>query len=408
MFRRPAIAPCVHTLLLVIGIILIPPSIMSDASGAPRLKPFTFGDLPGWRTDDHLAAIAAFGRSCSGPPRAIREDWDAHKLAEESRGVETGGFEPPDELKAACVALEQSPPKSAEDARGFFETFFTPHEVIPPDNARKVTGYFEPLLPGSRTRTERYRYPIYHKPDGLIAITDANRPNGYPTELRAAYETAAGLAVPPDRAAIEEGTHGLNLQPLVWLDDPVELYFVHIQGSARIALEDGSTMRLGYAGKNGHPYASIGREIVRRELMPLEDITAESLKHWLRENPALAAEIYPVNPSYIFFREIRGLAEQDGPIGAEGVPLTAGRTLAVDPRFHRYGTPVFVVAALPTLPDGESQEFQRLMIAQDTGSAIRGAVRGDVFTGTGAEAGLLAGMINHPARFFVLLPREAD
>jgi membrane-bound lytic murein transglycosylase A len=282
MFRKPAIAIGVRLALLVAGIILISQSIMSDAFGAPKSKPMAFEDIPGWQSDDHLSAISAFIRSCMGPPLAIREDWDAHRLAEESRGVETGGFEPRQALRTACTALEREDPKTADEARRFFETHFVPHEVIPADNARKITGYFEPLLPGSRTQTERYQYPLYRKPDGLIAVTHDNRPDDYPTELQAALETDSGLVIPPDRAAIENGTHGLNLEPLVWLDDPVEIYFVHIQGSARIALEDGSTLRLGYAGKNGHPYASIGREIVRRDLMPLEDITAESLKDWLR------------------------------------------------------------------------------------------------------------------------------
>jgi membrane-bound lytic murein transglycosylase A len=379
---------------------------MTDIADAQVLRPVSFADLPGWAEDNQLEALAAFSNSCAGPPLAIRENWDDHRLAEESRGVETGGFEPRPELRAACEALERDPPRSDSQARGFFETRFRPHEVIPPDGQRKVTGYFEPLLPGSRQRTERFRFPLHAKPDGLVVITDANRPAGFPPALQAALQMPSGLIVPPDRRTIEDGGHDLALVPLVWLDDPVELYFVHIQGSARIALDDGSTMRLGYAGKNGHPYASIGREVVRRGLMPLEEVTAESLKDWLRANPTVAADIFPVNPSYIFFREIAGLTEESGPIGAEGVPLTAGRTLAVDPRFHRYGMPVFVAAELPVLPRGDVKPFRRLMIAQDTGSAIRGPVRGDIFTGTGADAGVLAGMINHPARFFVLLPRE--
>ena len=397
--RMPAVAAALP-ILLAAGL------VMSDAAAAQSMRPVAFADIPGWAEDDQREALSALSRSCDGPPPAIRQDWDAHRLAEESRGVATGGYEPRPELRAACSALRGDPPLSADEARAFFERHFVPHDVIPADGQRKVTGYFEPLLPGSRHKTERFRHPLYEKPGGLVAISDANRPHGFPEDLQAALQTANGLVAPPDRRAIEQGEHDLDLTPLVWLDDPVELYFVHIQGSARIALQDGTTMRLGYAGKNGHPYASIGREIVRRELMALETITAESLKDWLRDNPERAAEIFPVNPSYIFFREIGGLAEDGGPIGAEGIPLTAGRTLAVDPRFHRYGTPVFVSADLPVLPDGDVRPFRRLMIAQDTGSAIRGAVRGDIFTGTGAEAGILAGMINHPARFFVLLPRD--
>ncbi|MEM8876327.1 MAG: MltA domain-containing protein [Pseudomonadota bacterium] len=379
---------------------------MTDVAGAQTLRPVSFADIPGWLEDNQHQALLAFSRSCEGPPPAIRQDWDAHRLAEESRGVETGGFEPRPELRAVCLAWRAQKSSTDDDARALFERHFVPHEVVPADGQRKVTGYFEPLLPGSRERTERFRYPLYEKPDGLVALNNSNRPRGFSADIQAALQTTEGLIVPPDRRAIEQGDHDLDLTPLVWLDDPVELYFVHIQGSARIALQDETTMRLGYAGKNGHPYASIGREIVRRELMALETITAESLKDWLRDNPELAAEIFPVNPSYIFFREIRGLAEEGGPIGAEGIPLTEGRTLAVDPRFHRYGTPVFVSADLPMLPAGDVRPFRRLMIAQDTGSAIRGPVRGDIFAGTGAEAGLWAGMINHPARFFVLLPRD--
>lgn len=319
-----------------------------------RLEPVGFTDLPGWREDDPAGALSAFRHGCA-------------------RGTSTG-------LRAACAAAA----RHDGAPRAFFETHFRPYRVDPGGGRRGfLTGYFEPEIAGARRPGAAFSAPLYRRPADL------------------------GARVPyPTRAEIEAGALAGRGLELVYLADRIEAFFVHVQGSARVRLDDGAVMRVGFDGKNGHPYVAIGRVLIEAGEIAPEEMTAARLRAWLKANPERADAVMRRNPSFIFFREIRGHDASLGPLGAQGVGLTPLRSLAVDRAFHAYGTPVWITAELPG-EDGAPTAFRRLMIAQDTGSAITGAARGDIFFGSGAAAGELAGRIRHAGDFHVLLPRGA-
>ena len=326
-----------------------------DRQPAFGLKDARFADLPGWDEDDHAEAFGAFLKSCEA---IERQDPDASL-----------GRRP----AMATVSLWQERCRLARntadrDAKAFFETWFRPWRVTGTGGSL-FTGYFEPLLSGSRTRGGPWRWPLYRMPAGLSPL--------------------------PDRAAIDAGAlDGMGLE-LLWVDDPVDAFFLHVQGSGRVRLDDGSEILVGYAGANGHSYTSIGKELIQRGEIAADDISMASIRSWLAYHPGEAAGLMAVNRSYVFFHELEG----EGPVGAQGVPLTPGRSLAVDDAFLAYGVPVWLET---TLPDGAP--WRRLMIAQDTGSAITGAVRGDIFFGAGDWAALMAGALKSPGRSWVLLP----
>ncbi len=349
-FRRLAVPALIGLMLAVNGC----------GHGGNRLPAFAledarFAEIPGWDEDDHAEALAAFVRSCE---------------AIEGQDPDTSLGRMP---AMATVPLWQERCRlarntSGNDARAFFEAWFRPWRITGIGGSL-FTGYFEPLLAGSRTRAGPWRWPVYRMPDGLSPL--------------------------PDRAAIDAGAlDGLSLE-LLWVDDPVDAFFLHVQGSGRVRLEDGSEVRLGYAGGNGYPYTSIGKELIRRGEIAADDMSMASIRAWLASHPDEAAGLMAVNRSYVFFRELEG----EGPVGAQGVPLTPGRSLAVDDAFFAYGVPVWLET---TLPDGAP--WQRLMIAQDTGSAITGAVRGDIFFGAGEWAARMAGAMKAPGRSWILLP----
>jgi len=337
------------------------------------LTPATFADLPGWEEDDPSAALAAFLRSC----RRLRSEAD---------------------WSAVCDAAAQ-----AGSPKTFFESHFQPFAVSAGNDPEGLfTGYYEPLLQGSRKRSDRYRVPLYVRPPDLVMVDLGD----FREELkgqRIAGRVEEGDLVPyPDRTAIEEGAlSGKDLE-LVWVDDPVDAFFLQIQGSGRVRLDDGSEMRVGYAAQNGHPYFAIGRDLVERGAMPKEEVSMQSIRGWLEQNPDLADDVMARNASYVFFEELKG----EGPLGAQGVALTPGRSLAVDLKHWTLGAPVWLDTRAPSPRAGEPHRpLRRLMIAQDTGGAIRGVVRGDVFWGHGEEAAEIAGRMKHPGRMWVLLPR---
>jgi membrane-bound lytic murein transglycosylase A len=236
------------------------------------------------------------------------------------------------------------------------------------------TGYYEPELRGSPQRTPRFAYPIYARPpelqDGQVYL---------------------------DRAAIERGAlRGRGLE-IAWLEDPVEVFFLHIQGSGRIRMVDGRVIRVGYAGRNGHGYRSVGKEMVARGTMTADQVSAQGIKSYVRSNPSSGNDLLNVNPSYVFFRKIGDLPADKGPIGAMGRSITALRSVAIDPRFTPLGAPVWIEK------DG-AKPIRSLMVAQDTGGAIKGAQRADIFYGTGEQAGEAAGTVKDGGRMIVLLP----
>ena len=364
--------------------------ISSDASSdvtAPLLARIDFSDIPGWRDDDHAAAFRTFlvgaATTASAPPKT------------RALGVDGAGLQ-----RIAHAALAVGPAQTLEAARAFFEEYFVPHRVASPGF---VTGYFEPEVAASRTPTRRFTVPLFRRPSDLVDVTDESRPAGWDPEIRFARKTANGIVPFFDRAAIEEGALAGRGLEIAFVEDPVDAFFIHVQGSARLQLADGETVRIAFAGKSGHAYTSIGRLAVERGLLKRDQADKDGLEAWLKQNPEAARGLMRANRSYIFFREA-ALAEVDGPLGAAGVPLTALRSLAVDRALHTFHTPVFVNA--PSLTDPERKEaFRRLMIAQDTGSAIVGPARGDIFFGSGAAAGSRAGRVRHEAAMTVLAPK---
>ena len=356
-------------------------------------EPVSFADLPGWAADDHLAAFRAFlrsgpalGRAGTAPDRTQTAGAALIAVAKEAAASVPG------------VA-------SAADAKAFFEAHFTPHRVVHTGAEGLLTGYYEPVLAGARTPEGPFRIPVYRRPPDLVNLVREEERGALADGLTHARRTAEGVEPFATRAEIEDGALAGQGLELVWLADPVDAFFMHVQGSGRIRFPDGATMRITYDGKNGHPYTSIGRVLIDAGQFAPEDMTLAALKTWLAADPERGRKVMHENRSFVFFRELAN--EDDGPLGALETPLSEGRSLAVDTAFHAIGTPVYVSA--PTLKPGDAAEgFARLMVAQDVGSAIRGAERGDIYFGSGDEAGRLAGGTKHPGRFFVLLPRTAS
>ena len=352
-----------------------------------RLHLVEFSSIAGWQEDDHSAALQTFLKSAQSD------------LADKPH-LRPARFRHPDLRPIYHAALSES--GGPRGARAFFETHFRPFAVIPDQGRGFLTGYYEPEIMGSLEKSQAFPVPVLARPDDLVTFAQ-DEPS--PLEgLSAGRRTDTGFEPYFDRAAIEDGAlAGKNLE-LVYLPDPVELFFAHIQGSARIRLPDGSVCRLTYAGRNGHAYTTIAKVMVAEGLMALADITLERLKAWLRAHPDEAARLMRLNRSYIFFALSQQLAPNEGPIGAASTTLDAGRSIAVDRRQWSYGLPFFITADVPN-GHGPIEHFSRLMVAQDTGSAILGAARADLYLGSGAQAGQHAGAIRHPGDFIVLLPR---
>lgn len=355
------------------------PGTPSTESTPPRpaepLQRATWSDLPGWTADDHAAAWPALHQTCKGLGQQPR--WQ--KVCDGAK------------------ALGDKP--AAPVIRKFVETHFQPWAVVNADHSREglVTGYYEPLIKGSRTRSERYPWPIHGVPRDMLTIDFGDL---YPEtrNLRLRGRMVGNKVVPYWTRAELERMPEVPAPTLLWAADPIDLFFLQVQGSGRVELPDGSRVRIGYADQNGHPYQSIGRWLVAQGELPLEKASMEGIKNWARENPRRLAELLNANPSYVFFRELP--PSPGGPVGALGVPLTAERSIAVDPRTIPLGAPVFLATTWPM----SDRPLRRLMFAQDTGGAIKGAVRVDLFWGFGPEAGAMAGKMRQPGQMWALLP----
>lgn len=325
----------------VLALLLAP--LMAD--GAARAEILPFETLAGWREGGQAEALAAFLVTCD---QLAAPYW-----------------------QPLCRLAQDVPPDDAS-ARAFFELLFRPVLVGSPPAL--FTGYYEPELNGSAVQTPRFAWPLYRMPP----------------------ELQEGM-VYRSRAEIEAGAlRGRGLE-IAWIDDPVEVFFLHIQGSGRVKMTDGSVIRLGYAGRNGHAYRSVGQELVRRGLFQPHQVSAQVIKAFVRRNPALGAELLNHNPSYVFFRKLKKLAPELGPIGAMGRSITPLRSVAVDPAYVPLGAPVWI-------EKGGAQPLNRLMVAQDTGGAIKGAQRADIFFGYGPAAGEAAGVVRDGGRLVQLLP----
>jgi membrane-bound lytic murein transglycosylase A len=341
------------------------------------LKPAAWGALPGWREDDLSLAWPAFLQSCKTLQKQTA--W-----------------------QATCQAASQLALPDPDTARGFFERHFNPYQIHQAEGGQEglVTGYYEPLLRGSRTLTWKYRYPLYSPPDDLLVVDLASvYPELKSLRLRGRLE---GNKVVPyfTRGDIEAGKAPMQGREIAWVDDPVELFFLQVQGSGRIQLDNGEVMRIGYADQNGHPYRSIGKWLVEQGELTLDKASMQGIKDWGRRNPERLPELLATNPSYVFFRELPNQA--GGPLGSLGVPLTAERSIAVDPRATPLGAPVWLATTRPNSQD----TLNRLVLAQDTGGAIKGNVRADFFWGFGDEAGQKAGAMKQKGRMWLLLPKD--
>jgi membrane-bound lytic murein transglycosylase A len=371
----------------------------SRATAAVTYQPVTFADLPAWAADDHLAAFKTFLKSCE---RLIA---NARDTASPDRGQP-----PPAALVAACEqgGRQAKEIKSKDGARAFFESQFTPNVVVHNGRTGMLTGYYEPLLHGSRTPQGAYQIPIYKRPPDLInVVADTERSKLKPGALTHVRKTEKGTTEPYfTRAQIDEGAlKGKGLE-LLYVADGVDLFFLQIQGSGRVKLTDGSIVRIQYDGKNGHPYRSIGRYLIDKALLAADKVSMSTLTAWLKADPERAKPVLWHNASYVFFREIKASEDPGAPLGALKVPLTPERSLALDPSYHTLGAPIYVSA--PTLRHvSKAAPFNRLMIGQDVGSAIRGPERGDIYFGSGDAAGKLASTTKHAGKFFVLVPTAA-
>lgn len=337
------------------------------------LMPVRFGDLAGFAADDHFAAFRVFAAHAAASLNG-QKPLRAAKPANAALAAVFG----------AALTAEVGDSAAAHD---FFVAHFAPYRLRPPDGGRGfVTGYYEPVVPGSPVETQQFTTPILARPDDL----DRRQPC-------------------PERAAIEAGAIAAHTRPLVWVEDPVEAFLIHVQGSARVILPDGEEIRLVYAGRNGQPYSSIGRPLIERGAIAPEAMSLAALKAWVRAQGQKPGEpgrnLLQQNKSYIFFELARGIPRDSGPIGGAGLRLAALRVIAVDRTLWSYGLPFWLSGELPWQSDQPSP-FRRLMIAQDTGSAIIGAARADIFFGSDEAAGARAGAICHACDFVVLLPRS--
>ena len=369
-----------------------------------------FNDLPGWQADDHRTAYAAFLNSC-------------HRLVQMARGIKDTAqvasqapkMLPDEKLLPLCTTAQMLPGKPSNiEARNFFERYFVPHRVAHNGAIGLLTGYYEPVIEGSRLPDARFKAPVYKRPGDLVNLVEESQRGAQDGSMTHGRQTTAGISPYPTRADIDQGILKNKGLELLFLEDPVDVFFMQIQGSGRIKLPDGSMIRIGYDGKNGHPYTSIGRILIDQGEIPVERMSLTALAHWLKANAAKARDLMWANKSYVFFREYRG-KESGSPQGVHEIPLTPGRSLAIDAGYHAIGLPVYVVAPQLTHAGSKTADakanggpagFHRLMIAQDVGSAIKGPERGDIYFGSGDKAGKLAGVTKHPGNLFVLLPKS--
>jgi len=352
----------------------VPPLVKAEP-----LQAVDWDQIDGWLDDDLSSAFSAFVRGCKAVGK--RERW-----------------------QSVCQLSNDLLVKDNRSLRDFFESNFQPYKVQNEDGSTTglITGYYGPELLGSRTRTEVYRYPLYRQPEDLLII---DLDEVYPElgQYRLRGRVVGNRVVPYfERSEIDDGTDPLEGEELFWVADPVELFFLHIQGSGLVRLTDGKKVMVNYANQNGHPYRSIGKILLDRKAMTRHQMSMQNISRWVEQNPEAGKQLLAENPSYVFFRELPD--DYQSPPGALGVPLTERRSLAVDPRTIPLGAPVFISTTFP----GTGEPLQQLMVAQDTGGAIKGQVRADFFWGMGNDAGKIAGRMKQDGFLWVLLPNEGD
>ncbi|WP_366145063.1 MltA domain-containing protein [Bradyrhizobium sp.] len=359
-----------------------------------QYTPVAWADIAGWKDDDHLAAFRTFRASC----KAI----SAQTGPAGDKALSGSLREPCRAAKAADIADNAR-------ARAFFQEHFEPLQISRlGEDSGFVTGYYEPVIDGSRTRTDVYNVPVYRRPSNLFVRGYNQESVGLPNKGEVFRKIGRRKLVPYyDRAQIEDGAIAGRGLEICWLKDQTDLLFAQIQGSARVRLQDGSTIRINYDAHNGYPYTAVGRVLIDRGIIPRDQMSMQKIREWMEQNPEAANDVRRQNRSYIFFREVP-LSDKDEAVGAQGVPLTPGRSIAVDNSLHVYGTPFFIEGELPIESERSKTPFRRLMIAQDTGSAITGPARADLYFGAGADAGRISGRLRHNMRFVMLVPKSLD
>src|SRR5579863_3370256 len=400
---RPLTAPC-RSLRLLISVLCIL-GIPLTAHGQERApivfpntqyEPVDWSELDGWNSDDHAAAFAAFLTSCRTLDVKHRRERDLTAI--------------PLALKDICERAVAAIPLEEDGARKFFEDNFRPLRINKlGDTDGFLTGYYEPIIEGSRVPTGEFTAPLYRRPPNLVASGRRKLGDSFPSKgVKVGRRFGRRHIVSYyDRGEIEDGAlDGWHLE-ICWVRSQVDVLFAQIQGSARIRLEDHTILRLNYDSHNGWPYTAVGRVLADRKLVPRDEVTMQRIRDWMEANPEAAKDVRRQNKSYVFFR-ITDLSTEDEAVGAQGVPLVPGRSIAVDRSLHTYGTPFFISADLPIANEKVGTKFRRLMVAQDTGSAIVGPARADIYFGAGDEAAQIAGRIRNPGQFVMLVPRELD
>jgi membrane-bound lytic murein transglycosylase A len=358
-----------------------------------QLEPVKWTELAGWSTDDHLAAFAAYQASC----RALR---NGH--TDDHRPIHSA-------LLNVCRKASGLLPQDSQAVRIFFEENFQPVRIARlGESEGLVTGYFEPIVQGSRFPSPEFHVPLYRRPRDLVVAGRKPGSYAFPNKgVRVGRRNGKGRLVPYyDRAAIEAGALDGQRLEICWLKDPFDLLAIQLEGSGRVILEDGTPLRINYDSHNGYSFTSLSRALIEHGRIPREEMSPQRVREWMTAHPDEAAKERAANRSYVFFR-VTGLSNDDEPVGAQGVPLTPGRSIAVD-RLHDYGTPFFIEANLAIENEKPVSPFHRLVIAQDTGSAIVGPARADLYWGAGEDAARIANRIRNPGRFVMLLPRELD
>jgi membrane-bound lytic murein transglycosylase A len=353
------------------------PAVEPPKPAEKPLQTADWGELPGWNEDDPGTVFTAFLASCRSLERQAQ--W-----------------------KPVCASARSVEDKSAAALRAWFEGQFRPWALVNPDGSRTglITGYYEPILKGSRNETRSYSHPVFGPPGDMIVVELAELyPELKHLRLRGRIE---GRKLVPYYSRAEWAPQESKRSPeaLLWVDDAIDLFFMQIQGSGQVQLADGSRVRLNYADQNGHPYRSIGRWLIERGELKAEQASMQGIKNWAKANPSRLAELLNANPSLVFFRELP--VDGSGPQGAMGLALTPERSLAVDPRHVPLGAPIWLATTRPNT----EQALTRLMLGQDTGGAIRGVVRADFYWGSGVNAGNQAGKMRQQGRMWVLMPRS--
>ena len=360
-----------------------------------QYMPVAWSEISGWSEDDPRDAFAAFQASCRPIAAQRKPSTDSKTLG--------------DSLRDACTAAKSADVSDAAKTRAFFEANFRPLRISrlgEPEGF--VTGYYEPIVDGSKTKTDIYTVPVYRRPSNLFVRGYNQASPSLPNNGDVFRKVGRRKLVPYyDRAQIEDGAIAGRGLEVAWLKSQTDLLFSQIQGSARVRIEDGSSIRINYDSHNGYRYTPVGRVLIDRGIIPREQMSMQRIRQYFDENPEAANEVRRQTRAFVFFREVQ-LSDKDEAVGAQGVPLTPGRSIAVDKALHVYGTPFFVEGELPIETEISKTPFRRLMVAQDTGSAIVGPARADLYFGAGTEMGRIAGRIKHSAKFVMLVPKSLD